>query len=106
MASGPNVPTAWDSIDPGVRENKVCEAISGMNGPLNANLRSNAIDTAIAPAQSPATNDSLMEICITIIYSLSYLNQIRFKFFLSSIPLYFYVVRKKNANYRYLIQLL
>ncbi len=80
LASGPNVPTAWDSTDPGVSENRVWDAISGIKGPLNANLRSKAIDIATAPAQRPTMNDNLMDRYF-IMLSLSYLNQVRFKFF-------------------------
>lgn len=80
LASGPKVPTAWDSIAPGVSENKVCDAISGIKGPLSANLRTKATATAIAPVQRPTMNENLMEICF-IIKPLKYLIQVRFKFF-------------------------
>ena len=80
LASGPNVPTAWDSTDPGVSENRVWDAISGIKGPLNANLRINAMAIATVPVQRPTMNDNLMERCL-IMQSLSYLSQLRFKFF-------------------------
>jgi hypothetical protein len=80
LASGPNVPTAWDSTDPGVSENRVWDAISGIKGPLNVNLRINAMAIATAPVQRPTMNDNLMERCL-IMQSLSYLSQLRFKFF-------------------------
>lgn|SRR5215831_4290731 len=80
LASGPNVPTAWDSTDPGVSENRVWDAISGSKGPLNANLRINAMAIATVPVQRPTMNDNLMERCL-IMQSLSYLSQLRFKFF-------------------------
>ena len=62
LARGPKVSTAWDSIAPGVRENSVCDAISGIKGPLNANLRTRAIATAIPPVQIPTMNANLIEI--------------------------------------------
>ena len=78
LASGPNVPTAWDSTDPGVSENRVWDALSGIKGPLNANLRINAMAIATAPVQRPTMNDNLMEKYL-IMQSLSYLSQLIFK---------------------------
>ena len=80
MARGPKFSTAWDSIAPGVRENKVCDATSGIKGPLAANLRTKAIAIAIPPVQIPTMNASLLEIYF-ITRPLNYLDQGRFKFF-------------------------
>lgn len=85
LAIGPKVPTAWDSTDPGVSENKVWEAISGINGALNANLKTKAMAIATLPAHSPPINDNLMEICF-ITQPLNYFNQATFKFFPGSRP--------------------
>ena len=41
------------STDAGVSENRVCDAISGIKGPLNANLRINAMAIATAPVPRP-----------------------------------------------------
>lgn len=61
----------------------VWDAISGTKGPLNANLRINATAIATAPVQSPTMNNNLME-RYSIMQSLTYLSQLRFKFFPNS----------------------
>ena len=59
LARGPKFSTACDSNCPGVSENRVCDASSGMKGPP-ANDRI-SIDTAIAtaPAASPRMKELL-----------------------------------------------
>ena len=62
LASDPNVSTACDSTSPGVSENKVWDAISGMNGPPKNNLRSKDTAIAMAPAASPPINNIVIEV--------------------------------------------
>jgi hypothetical protein len=62
LASGPSVCTACDSTSPGVRENNVNEASSGINNPPENNLKISDIATAIAPATIPPTKNDLEEI--------------------------------------------
>ena len=64
LARGPRVCVAWDSISPGVRENNVNDAISGMNNPPAYNLRIRDIATAHAPATIPPIKNDLEEIRI------------------------------------------
>lgn len=59
LASGPRFCTACDSNCPGVSENNVCEAISGMNIPPANDLIISAIAIAMAPAASPPANEVL-----------------------------------------------
>ena len=73
-----------------------------MNGPLNANLRINATAIATAPVQRPIMNDNLMERCL-IMQSLIYLSQL--SFFQVLVQYIFYVVAKKDVNYKYIIGL-
>jgi len=55
LASGPKFSTACDLMAPGVIENNVCEASSGMNGnPIN-DLNSSATPIAMEPDAKPAT---------------------------------------------------
>jgi hypothetical protein len=49
LASGPKFSTACDSNCPGVSENKVWDASSGMNGPPTNDRISSAIAIAINP---------------------------------------------------------
>lgn len=53
LARGPNVCTACDSTSPGVRENNVNDATSGMNKPPANNRKSIATATATDPATIP-----------------------------------------------------
>ncbi len=62
LASEPKVSTACDSTSPGVSENKVWDATSGINGPPKNNLRSKDIAIAMAPAASPPINDRGIEV--------------------------------------------
>ena len=61
LASGPKFSTACDSNCPGVSENKVCDASSGMNGPPTNDRISNANAIAMAPAASPPPKEVLVE---------------------------------------------
>ena len=56
FAIEPNVSTACDSISPGVSENKVWDASSGMNIPPKKILCTKDTATAIAPVTSPIRN--------------------------------------------------
>jgi hypothetical protein len=57
LARGPKFSTACDSIDPGVIENNVCEASSGINGdPIN-DFNNSATPMEMEPAANPATKD-------------------------------------------------
>ena len=62
LASGPKFSTACDSNCPGVSENNVCDASSGMNIPPANDLIISAIAIAIAPAASPPEKELLVEI--------------------------------------------
>lgn len=62
LASGPRFSTACDSNCPGVSENKVCDASSGMNGPPANDRISSAIAIAMAPAASHPPKEILVEI--------------------------------------------
>ena len=53
FAIGPNVSTACDSTSPGVIENKVWDASSGMNIALKKVLNAKETAIAIAPPTSP-----------------------------------------------------
>ena len=53
FAIGPNVSTACDSISPGVSENKVWDASSGMNIELKKVREARDTAIAIAPPTSP-----------------------------------------------------
>jgi len=55
LARGPKFSTACDSNCPGVSENRVCDASSGMNGPPANDRIINDIAIATAPAASPRT---------------------------------------------------
>jgi len=61
LASGPKFSTACDSNCPGVSENKVWDASSGMNGPPTNDRISSAIAIAIAPAATPPQKEILVE---------------------------------------------
>jgi hypothetical protein len=60
LASGPKFDTACDSNCPGVSENNVCDASSGMNIPPAYDRITSAIAMAMAPAARPATKDPLV----------------------------------------------
>ena len=62
LASEPKFSTACDSICPGVSENKVCDASSGMNWLPKNNLRSKDTAIAMAPAASPPVNKRMIEV--------------------------------------------
>ncbi len=64
FARGPSVCTACDSTSPGVSENRVNDAISGINRPSANNLRSKDIVTATAPATRPPTKNDFDEILV------------------------------------------
>ena len=53
FAMGPNVSTACDSTSPGVTENKVWDASSGMNIALRKVRNAKATAIAMAPLISP-----------------------------------------------------
>lgn len=57
LARGPKFSTACDSNSPGVSENKVCDASSGMNDPPASDLINSEIPMARAPATTPAVKD-------------------------------------------------
>lgn len=61
LAREPRFSTACDCNCPGVSENKVCDASSGMNGPPANDRISSAIAIATAPAASPPTKEILVE---------------------------------------------
>ena len=62
LARGPRVCTACDSTSPGIRENNVNDAISGINNPPANNRRIRDIATAIAPATIPPRKYDLEDI--------------------------------------------
>ena len=53
LATGPKVPTACDSTSPGVSENKVWDASSGMNVTPKKVRSAKATAIAMAPLTSP-----------------------------------------------------
>jgi hypothetical protein len=61
LARGPRVSTACDSTSPGVRENNVNDATSGMNKAPANNRKSIPTATAIAPATIPPKKYDLGE---------------------------------------------
>ncbi len=68
LARGPKFSTACDSNCPGVRENRVCDASYGMNGPPANDRISNDIAMATAPAARPKTKavaELLLDLSIT-----------------------------------------
>ena len=58
LAKSPNIPTAWDSISPEVREINACEAKSGINKPLREMLKTKDMANADRPAATPQTNST------------------------------------------------
>ena len=64
LAKDPSVCTACDSTSPGVRENNVNDAISGINKPPANDLRSKDITRAMAPAARPPMKNDFDEILV------------------------------------------